>query len=965
MDCFKILGIEPVKDETLIRNAYFERLKTCNPEEDPKGFMELRKALEEALESLKEPEMMDPPEIRELTKKLNEIYRDFARRIEIEEWKTLLREPVCQELDKEEEAGRAILAFIMDHHRVPHHVMELLAEHFAWKERKEELEEQFPESFIGFVLNHAEYDDPIDYREFPILEDFDYDEYIGVFYRLGHAVSEREEETAKEMYEKLLTFDLEHPDAVEMKIRYGLYITQDYEEAWRLAQELIEKYGRGGTRLVAYGRAGLAAKKMEEIAPVMEEMKISEDENELKLYGDYLYYLEDYENALIYFYKAKEKSEDEWQAVEDGIRATSQKLSERYLKQLEELTSGEQLAQEPEAAAALRWKAAEASYRGCLYEKTKELLEAMEAPKGCESDYYKWLADACRGVEDYTHAAAYRENLRPYRKSLPDPSRFFWDLGCDYENDGEYEKALENFEEGRKENPDNWVWLFKKAEILYYQDKDDESIELCDKIMDEWGFISQVFNLKIKNFFDKKDYDTLIDQAEYVINQGYRSPLVFFDYASSLRRKERYDDACKYLNLLIEDNGEDGIVCEEMARVYHDKGDHKAALPWVEKAIEFEDTKPRQYLKADILSDLSRYEEEKAIYESIIESGEAYYHTYYRLAYAEEQMKQFPEAEEHYRKSLEEKPENYWARCSLADTLQKERKWEEAVEQYKKAMESPEYHKWSVWNLCRLLRRLRRLDEALSYARIGMEKFPKESCLVLTAARICRSMDDYEGAIKYFTQYAEMREDQSAYAWRSIGDNYAEAKQYEEAERAYQKALEIEEDNNVTWRIFGSYYLDDRKDPEKALPFLKKSEELDDKSDRTLKSLGDAYTKLGDEEKAAEYYARAYEASMVDVEDDPEDSCNLWSASEMLFYLKRYEEAIEMAKRAEDYVSQYFNCPYCGCQEAYEVVAWSLAALGRKEEALEYIRKAQALNKDVSDRTEELLEELTGEKKED
>ena len=53
---WKILEIEKTKDEEVIRNAYREKLRFVNPEDDQQGFMELRQAYEEALAYAKRPE---------------------------------------------------------------------------------------------------------------------------------------------------------------------------------------------------------------------------------------------------------------------------------------------------------------------------------------------------------------------------------------------------------------------------------------------------------------------------------------------------------------------------------------------------------------------------------------------------------------------------------------------------------------------------------------------------------------------------------------------------------------------------------------------------------------------------------------------------------------------------------------------------------------------------------------------
>ena len=44
------LGIDPTKDVSAIKRAYAERAKICHPEEDPEGFLQLRRAYQAALD---------------------------------------------------------------------------------------------------------------------------------------------------------------------------------------------------------------------------------------------------------------------------------------------------------------------------------------------------------------------------------------------------------------------------------------------------------------------------------------------------------------------------------------------------------------------------------------------------------------------------------------------------------------------------------------------------------------------------------------------------------------------------------------------------------------------------------------------------------------------------------------------------------------------------------------------------
>ena len=61
MDKWIVLGIEKTDDEDAVKAAYRKKLATVNPEDDSEGFMELRKAYEDALYEIKHQKENDVP----------------------------------------------------------------------------------------------------------------------------------------------------------------------------------------------------------------------------------------------------------------------------------------------------------------------------------------------------------------------------------------------------------------------------------------------------------------------------------------------------------------------------------------------------------------------------------------------------------------------------------------------------------------------------------------------------------------------------------------------------------------------------------------------------------------------------------------------------------------------------------------------------------------------------------------
>lgn len=124
MNIWDVLKIEQTKDKDALKKAYRMRLSSVNPEDDPEGFMELRKAYEEAVHLADQTEeefdvaVPDTPEQKMLAS-LEALYDDYARRIDPDEWLALFNSDYFVSLDTSEDALYGLLRFLMNHVLVP------------------------------------------------------------------------------------------------------------------------------------------------------------------------------------------------------------------------------------------------------------------------------------------------------------------------------------------------------------------------------------------------------------------------------------------------------------------------------------------------------------------------------------------------------------------------------------------------------------------------------------------------------------------------------------------------------------------------------------------------------------------------------------------------------------------------------------------------------------------------------
>ena len=167
---FHVLQIAETKDETPIRDAYRRLIQTTNPEDDQEGFKRLREAYETALEFTrtqeKEEEKVEPvTDIDFYMVRIEKQYADLTLRFDVESWRELLSDPLCDGLDTSMEVRERVIIFLMDHIHLPHEVWKLLDETFDLVGDIENLKQEYPIDFLNFVQNHVINEDVFPYAE--------------------------------------------------------------------------------------------------------------------------------------------------------------------------------------------------------------------------------------------------------------------------------------------------------------------------------------------------------------------------------------------------------------------------------------------------------------------------------------------------------------------------------------------------------------------------------------------------------------------------------------------------------------------------------------------------------------------------------------------------------------------------------------------------------------------------------
>ena len=222
---FHILGIPETSDESAIKTAYLNLLKTTNPEDDPDGFKRLREAYEGAVAYARQPRQEEKAEKTEIDlwiERMDRVYLDIRLRPQLSLWQDLLSDPLCEDLDTSLQAREAVMVYLMDHIYLSHPIWKLLDHTFQIAEDQETLRQQFPDNFMNYVLYYIENPEAMNLELFEVLdqEQMDADGYIRNYLDIRRQLSRREMKDADTKLSDLSAFHLYHPyeDAERLRI---------------------------------------------------------------------------------------------------------------------------------------------------------------------------------------------------------------------------------------------------------------------------------------------------------------------------------------------------------------------------------------------------------------------------------------------------------------------------------------------------------------------------------------------------------------------------------------------------------------------------------------------------------------------------------------------------------------------------------------------------------------------------
>lgn len=172
--------------------------------------------------------------------------------------------------------------------------------------------------------------------------------------------------------------------------------------------------------------------------------------------------------------------------------------------------------------------------------------------------------------------------------------------------------------------------------------------------------------------------------------------------------------------------------------------------------------------------------------------------------------------------------------------------------------------------------------------------FAHDKALILQyAGTIARRNERYERAIKYYEKSMALGR-KTNFIYRNLGISYERAGQFKQAEDALVKALELNPDDAVTLNYIGYWWVDENRRIEEAFDLIKKAVKLQPASGYFADSLGWAYFRQNEFNKAVQWLEKAIQLTPTDplIADHLGDA--YWKVGRLLEAHYKWKQALDM-----------------------------------------------------------------------
>ncbi|MBQ2582391.1 MAG: tetratricopeptide repeat protein [Erysipelotrichaceae bacterium] len=482
-----ILGIETTRDEKKITEAYREKLSVTNPEDKPEEFKQLRSAYEEALAYARKPEgaQGEDRQIDEWLKQLADIYNDFAKRKNVENWEELFSQDICSTVSGHMRTEDELLRFLMEFYFLGHDVFLCMDRHYSFLERREELCEKYPRDFINNVIvNGILYEDILPMTMFLPGEDGEEcQKYMGIYRNISL------EEESRDKVEALLNLKERHPygDAWTSIWKIRFEDPKYFEDLEKIAEEYPDDLNIGMWLAGEYYYAKEYEKAEKECNRLLEKHRDSIRLH--RLYADILEVQEKYEEAVEQFNEIMRMADGEVKVLME-MNERRKKINPFIMERKKEYLKDHP--EDIQAKIDLVW----AYIQNDLNEEAEELFATMTKEETPAFDYYNIIANLTYHNKDYVRGIEALKDLITVIDELPEDSEknisrkkrkgeMYTRMAYFYQELKDKDNAMKAYELALESGEDKGAVLTGMTQMAFREGDHEKALECAQRLVNE------------------------------------------------------------------------------------------------------------------------------------------------------------------------------------------------------------------------------------------------------------------------------------------------------------------------------------------------------------------------------------------------------------------------------------------------------------------------------------------------
>ncbi|MGA3328444.1 MAG: tetratricopeptide repeat protein [Terriglobia bacterium] len=452
------------------------------------------------------------------------------------------------------------------------------------------------------------------------------------------------------------------------------------------------------------------------------------------------------------------------------------------------------------------------------------------------------------------------EHLEALVRVAPSDTDSMLLLGRLYRANNQAAKAEEMYRKVLQTDPDSRVGLANLAEIYIQQSAFDQAIEVLTKIP-ESDMDSQLLGMLGYAYSQSQHFDKAIDTYQKALEQDPKNSTLRRYYAEALLSAGKSDAARRELQKVIESEPDDGTSYKRLATIDREEGRFDEARQELEKAKSLSpDDQEIPYQQAQLESTVGNDDKAVEILKGLVKQSERPGGQYTgqeannralfleRLGSVYRDQQKFPQAMDTFQQIQALGPlQGPRAEMLIIETLRLQHQSDKAMAEADGAVKTyPKDQDLAILRATMLGER-GHVDEAVAQMRTFLTQRSPDRAIYISIAQVylqAKRFDDAEKAIQKALDLSPTPEDRE-YALFVQGSIFERQKKYDQAEQTFKKVLSVDPLNASASNYLGYMLADRGVRLEESVKYIQKALVLEPNNGAYLDSLGWAYFKMG------------------------------------------------------------------------------------------------------------------------